>query len=430
MKKFFLILLVLTMLLPVFSTASAQDKEEVTISLWTHDGLYVDFFSARAEEWKENYPDIEFTFNFEVIPEVFDVALANLAAGEEMPDLIGLEQGSFPRFMEGGILEDKFVDLTDLVGNDYERVTEGRWTPYTYNGRIYGLESGLSAVGYYYQPAIFEEYGLEIPTTWNELLEAGEVLAEGGIAIIPMPEGADFFRMLFYQRGGNIFSPTGEFVFGSEENQAHAVAVLNLIKEGYDLGVFDYYVGGDYWGAAHMTGYQEGRIASAIMPDWFSDYMLKPMTEGLEGKFRITTMPLWDDGAGHNTSAWGGTGFAISKDTENGELVWDFLKYSYLTPEGQIKRFEEIRYFPSMMEAFDDPRVVNVEDEFFGGQKIGQTFAEMVDDQPIWYQSQFLAAFNDAIGADITLMLEGDMSAEEAVEDVIYIVEDEIAFYE
>ena len=52
--------------------AAAQDAGEVTLTMWTHDGLYVQFFNARAEEWQERYPDIDFTFEFEVVPSVFD----------------------------------------------------------------------------------------------------------------------------------------------------------------------------------------------------------------------------------------------------------------------------------------------------------------------------------------------------------------------
>ena len=135
--------------------AAAQDASEVTLTMWTHDGLYVQFFSARAEEWQDRYPDIDFTFEFEVVPSVFDKVLGNLAAGEEIPDLLGIEQGSFPRFMQGGIIESKFLDLTDLLADDYDLIVEGRHTPYKYQGRVYGVDSSLCGVVYYYQPAIF-----------------------------------------------------------------------------------------------------------------------------------------------------------------------------------------------------------------------------------------------------------------------------------
>jgi len=61
----------------------------------------------------------------------FDVFLGTLASGEEIPDLFGMEQGQFPRYMEGGIIEQKFVDLTDRVDEtgrlDWD-IPAGDWT--------------------------------------------------------------------------------------------------------------------------------------------------------------------------------------------------------------------------------------------------------------------------------------------------------------
>ena len=73
------LLMACAMLWAVALPAAAQDAGEVTLTMWTDDGLYVQFFGARAEEWKERYPDIDFTFEFELVPGVFDKVLGNLA---------------------------------------------------------------------------------------------------------------------------------------------------------------------------------------------------------------------------------------------------------------------------------------------------------------------------------------------------------------
>src|SRR2546430_8477669 len=50
------------------SPASAARATNVTISMWTHDILYVKFFTARAREWEKQYPQYYFTYNFVQIP--------------------------------------------------------------------------------------------------------------------------------------------------------------------------------------------------------------------------------------------------------------------------------------------------------------------------------------------------------------------------
>ncbi len=432
MKRILRIGLVLTIAAFGFSAIAtqAQDASEVTLTMWTDDGLYVQFFSARAEEWKERYPDIDFTFEFELVPAVFDKVLGNLAAGEEIPDLLGISEGHFPRFMQGGIIESKFLDLTDLLGDDYDLIVEGRHTPFTYQGGIYGVDSSINAAVYYYQPAIFEERGLSVPTTWDEFMETGAILAEEGIAMSYLTDHGGMFMMYLLQRNGEIFDEHGEFVLPEEENRGIAIEVLNLMGEGIDSGAIVFIPGSEAWGPAPITAYREGRLVGGIMPDWYSDHILKPQSEDMAGQWRIAPMPTWDDGGGLKTSVWGGTGFAVAKENENAQYAWDLLQYSYVTVENQIKRYEEIGYFPTMPAAFDDERIVGLQDPFYANQKTGEVFAEIVEEVPIWYQSLFRATFDQQIAAEMAVFFERAITAEEAIDNVIAYMEEEIAFAE
>jgi hypothetical protein len=99
-----------------------------------------------------------------------------------------------------------------------------------------------------------------------------------------------------------------------------------------------------------------------------------------------------------------------------------------MTKENQLKRFEEINYFPHMIEAFEDPRIIDRPDDYYGGQEIGEIFAALADSVPIWYQSQFRAAFQDAMTAELVRFYNNEITAEELVDNVIGVVEDEIAF--
>jgi len=430
MKKVLFAVLLTSMLLALSLVAPVTAQQtDVTLTMWTHDGLYVEFFTARAEEWKANYPDINFTFDFQVVPSVFDVVLANIAAGEQLPDLFGLEQGQFPRFMEGGIIEQKFLNLTDLIGEERDLFIEGRWTPYMYDGQIYGVESGFAALVYYYQPEIFEANGVEVPTTWNEFISTGETLAANGINIGILTDDTNgAFMQFFLQRGGQVFDEVGNFILPEEPNRTIALESLNFMKQAIDSGVYFMSLAGDFWGPSPITAFREGKVAGVVMPDWYSDYILKPQAEDMAGKWRIAPMPVWDDGVGYKTSVWGGTGFVIAKDSPNAELAWDLLHYSYMTKENQLKRFEEINYFPHMIEAFEDPRIVDRPDAYYGGQEIGEIFASLADSIPVWYQSQFRSAFQDSMTAELVRFYNGEITAEEVLDNVISVVEDEIAF--
>jgi multiple sugar transport system substrate-binding protein/arabinosaccharide transport system substrate-binding protein len=361
-RKYVLVLLIAIFLM---SGMVVQAQEEVTLTLWTHDGLYVEFFTSRAEEYfSEHYPDINWTFDFQVVADVQTVVQANMAAGEPLPDMIAIEQSHMALYMTDGLVADFFVDLSDRIGDDYDRIAEGRWKLYEYEGGIYGVDSGLSSVAYYYQPAIYENLGIDVPTTWEEFVAAGPTAAENGTSLGIVMSSGDFFEMWLWQRGAEIFDADGNFVLDDNENRAKALDVLNLWREGIDSGAFTPVLDAEFWGPPTIELFNSGAVAGITMPDWYGDYILKPQAEDMAGEWALASMPVWADGGGVGTSVWGGTGMGITQASEHIDYAWELIQYGYLTYEGQVKRYEEIGYYPTMIEAFEDERVVGFEDPF------------------------------------------------------------------
>ena len=326
-------------------------QEEVTLSAWTHDQLYIDFFNSRLDEWEAMHPDINFVYDFQIIPSVWDRVLEGLAAGEEVPDLLGLEQGGFPNYMKDGVIANYFVNLTDLIGDRREDYAEGRWSIYAYEGNIYAVESSLTASVYYYQPAVFEEYGVEAPTSWEEMLQLGEdVFGPEGIALNVATNSGNWFQMLFNQRGGDVFDVNGEFVFGDETNRPLAIEVADYIQRAVANGTFFVVLGDDHWsGVTIPTAYREGQLIGHMMPDWWSSCCLKPNVEDMAGQWRVAPPPVWD-GGGYETTVWGGTGWAVAQG-EDQDIAWEFLEFMYLGEETQVQRFELINMFPTNFDA-------------------------------------------------------------------------------
>jgi multiple sugar transport system substrate-binding protein/arabinosaccharide transport system substrate-binding protein len=393
----------------------APKAEKITFSMWTHDKLYVDFFTFRGETWKQDRPQYEFTFDFQQIPygEVFTKVLANLAAGSGAPDLVGIEISAFSRFMKGDIAEKGLIDLTDWIGDERAKFVEGRWTPYMHKGKLYGVESALCPVGYWYQPAILEAAGIEMPIkTWDDFVAVGKRLAAEKKTMAPVDDlGQGLFMQLFQQRGGNIFAQDGTVTLDSPE----AVEVLQFLVDGANRDKIFLKAGADsYWGAGTFAAYKDGLAAGAIMPDWYLGATLKPQLADMHGQWRLATLPLWQ-GGGHKTSTWGGTGFAITRHSQHADLVWSLLHYTYMTLESQVLRFQKIHYFPHMIEAFDDPGVTELEEPYCGGQKVGGVFASVARDIPIQWQSPFWNEAMTELTNQCTMAYAGEISPEAAI---------------
>lgn len=428
-KKLALVIGLLTCMLAlsVGSVVRAQ-QQEVTLTARTHDQLYIDYFMSRADEFSAMNPELNITYDFQVDPQVAQNVLNQLAAGEQIPDLVGIERGQFGAFMRDGAITQYFVDLTPLIGDRAADYSPGRWSIYSYQGQIYGVESSLTPAVLYYQPAIYEAVGVDVPTTWEQVLnDVGPKLAAEGHAFTFATNDGTWFQMYFNQRGGAIFDADGNFVMGDETNRPLAIEVADYVQKAVQAGIFMPVLGGDVWsGATIPTAYQTGALASTVMPDWWASCCLKPGVPDMEGQWAMAQMPVWE-GGGHATATWGGTGWAVAQGP-NQDLAWEFLDFVYLGKESQIQRFEQINMFPVMFEAMTDPAVTSITDPFFGDQEIGQIYADAGQDMVVWYNSEHFGAYNTAAGTDLPSLFDGSMTPEDFVNDVITQTQNAIDF--
>lgn len=406
--------------------AASGEKEKITLTMWTHDNLYVQFFTSRAQdkEWLDKWPQYEITTNFQQLPDVFTKMLASLSAGTEVPDLFGLEQGQFGNFTKNNLINEKFVDITDFIAPDRSKFVENTWVKYTFQGKTYGVESALCTCGFYYQPKVLESLGVtELPKTWEEFMELGIEAAKKGVYLSAIDsEGGGIFDMLYMQRGGLYFDKDANFVLGDATNRPLAVEVMNYLKSGIDNKVFWPANATDFWGAGIMAAHKEGKVMGLPAADWWSDSLLKTNASDQSGNWRIGLMPKWK-GGGFGSSVWGGTGFVVSKSSKYAEVAWDLVKYAYMTKENQLKRYEEIKYLPHMFDALNDARFTDATDVFYGDQPVGKTWSEAAKDMPIYYQSPVRGDLNTEMGKQLTLFYAGQTTADAALDSVISVVE-------
>ena len=399
----------------------AKEKEKVNIDLWTHDALYAQFFQARAPEWAETHPDYEFTFDIQQVPDAQNKILAAFAAGEPVPDLFGIITGvNFSTFMKDNLIGQKFVDLTSRVGDERSKFVENTWSKYTANGKIYGIESALCTTAFYYQPTVLEAVGAkEFPTGWDDFMKLGIEAAKKDVYLSAVDvEGNGTFNILFMQRGGMFFDANNKFVLGDSPNKEMAIEVLQYLKDGIDNKVWWPASNADYWGPPLFAAHAEGKVMGLPAADWWSDFMLKAMAEDQSGNWRVALMPKWS-GGGYSSGVFGGTGFAITKESQHPDLVWDFLHYAYMNKENQLKRFEEITYLPTMIDALNDSRFTEKTDPYYGDQVVGKVWSESAQDMPLTFSSPVYADMNNEFNVQCANVYAGKTTPEEAVDAVI-----------
>ena len=399
------------------TVALASQKEEITITYWTFDRLYIKVLEDGLPEWLKRYPQYKINLDFMTHPganEMYTKMLTTLATSKGTPDFIDIEISWFSRFMKHDIAEQFLVDLTPLIGEEREKYL--RWQPYMYKGKIYGVETALCPVVYYYREDIFREVGVETPIeTWKDFVIAGRKLKAGGHFAAAVPtKYIGSFMMLFQQQGGNFFDKEGNFALAGPK----AVEVLKFLVDGANKEKILWDTT-DYYGPAHAAALKQDKVVGDIGPDWWSVYYLQEWVPEQAGKWRIQLLPAWTPG-GRRSSTLGGSGLAITKQAKHPKLIFDLIHYAFMDKENQIRNFEMIQYFPTMIEAINDPRVRNFSDPYYGEQKIGAVFAESGLNIPIQWQSPYWEeAFQILVDDGLTSAMAGKKTPKQAIEDVV-----------
>lgn len=102
--------------------------------------------------------------------------LATQIAGRTEPDIMQVNWPWLPIFSPGG---DRFADLNELSDIiDLSNWTDAQLESGTMNGSLNGLPVSTTARLFVFNTAVWERAGLELPTTWDDLVAAGPVFRD------------------------------------------------------------------------------------------------------------------------------------------------------------------------------------------------------------------------------------------------------------
>ncbi|MFD2044801.1 extracellular solute-binding protein [Ornithinibacillus salinisoli] len=119
-----------------------------------------------------------------------------LSTSDELPD-VGMTwaAGYLEPYVEGN----KFAPLDDLLEGDLkDQFVSGTAEAYEIDGSTYGLPLELNIATVFYNKAIFEEYGLEAPETYEELQNVIQTLNDNGVAPIALGNKDRWTGSLWY----------------------------------------------------------------------------------------------------------------------------------------------------------------------------------------------------------------------------------------
>jgi multiple sugar transport system substrate-binding protein len=337
---------------------------------------------------------------------------AEFLAGSGRYDVFNVEQSWFnPDFFTNLEPLDGYIANLDPA-YDYEDLIPSLVEIGKFEGKTYGIPFRIGTTMLYYRQDLLEEKGLKPPANYEELMAVAKALTEdldgdGKIDVYGFAMRGkeleiqhDYLQVL-YAMGGSVLSPDWKTCTGDQEP---SVQTIQLFADLYQGG----YVAPDTlaWGRDDMiAAIQQGRAAMGIMYSPYWGRLVDPEQSKFVDQMGWAFVPT-APGVPEGRTRVGGWHLAMDKNSKNKEAGWELIK-KLTNKEGQLFMALEHANGPIRASAYNSPEYL----EKFPLAKdwLASTAASVADPN----QPRF-AEMRDVMSALIPLVMQGDMTAQEA----------------
>lgn len=370
---------------------SSDSADGGSLTVWAWDNTV----EPIAEQYMAENPDVTIdVVNAGTGNDQYTALQNAVAAGSGVPDIAQIEYYALPQFALGGAL----ADLSDLGASDLDGTfSPGPWNAVQSGGGIYGLPADSGPMALFYNTTVFEKYGIEIPTTWDEYVAAAQALhaADPNVYITNDTGDAGFTTSMIWQAGGQPYTVDGTDVtvdFSDDGSQKVADLWQQLIDDDLLAPISS-------WSDEWYQGLGNGTIATLTIGAWMPGNLESGVAQA-SGQWRVAPMPQWEAGDSA-TAENGGSGLSVTEASANKELAYDFLQYATVG-DGVATRIE-MGGFPATTADLQSDEFLNKEFDYFGGQKINEVLSQSAADvvegwQYLPYQVYANSIFNDTVG--------------------------------
>lgn len=309
------------------ATEGSDDFAGEELSIIVSADWMNDYYDSTIARFEDTY---NVTVDLQTIPadQYFDILQSKLETGT-CTDVFWIQSNPFAI---GSVIGNPEEYCLDFTGEAWESVMpEARLSSCKYEDKLYGLQIWHNSPEYVlvYNKTLFEELGLKVPKTYEELKGVCEKLAAEGITPWFMP-GADGWQhqLAFFQVGG-VYEETQPGLYEALNNNTATFAgnekmleVLGQFKELSDAGYFgEDWIGTDSSNMANEFGDRTCGMAMAN-----SSYVKQIKEEtGTEDEFGMFLIPLGDNDT-FPTNPAGPTMFGYA-GTEHPELVKEWFRF-------------------------------------------------------------------------------------------------------
>ncbi|CAM5263792.1 Substrate-binding transport OS=Streptomyces glaucescens OX=1907 GN=SGLAU_03350 PE=4 SV=1 [Streptomyces glaucescens] len=229
------------------------------------------------------------------------------------------------------VSNDALADISGEVGGAKEKFAEGVWQQTTLGtDAVYAVPQDIGPMMFYYREDLFQQYGLKVPTTWEQFAETARALkkkAPDKDLTTFSANDSGLFAGLAQQAGAKWWTTQGEqWKVGINDPATQKVAEFwgGLVEEG---AIDNQPMYTPAWNKALNTGKQIAWVSAVWAPG-----TLTTAAPDTKGKWAMAPLPQWSTGE-NVTGSWGGSSTAVTTDSKHKEAAAKFA--AWLNTDGE-----------------------------------------------------------------------------------------------
>jgi multiple sugar transport system substrate-binding protein len=399
---------------PDYSKFKVEDGQ-ITLEFWS----WVGGLDNTVKDFEKAYPNIKIHVNnVGGGPAEYQKLQTALKAGSGAPDVVQIEFDFLPSF----IVTDGLADMAQYGANEAKQYfVPWTWGQVSPDGKtVYGIPQDSGPLALNYNKKIFDQYGLSVPTTWDEYAQDAEKLAKASAGKVKMghfyPTQAPWLIGLAWASGGVFFKTEGDNWIQTLNNAAAEKTLTywnDLVKKGYVSTIPGFT-------AEYYTALGSGQIASSVEAAWGPGVNAASLIDKTAGEWRAAPLPQWSKGDPFRSGNWGGSCDAVTKQSKHPKAATLFSIWLNAAKNPVLANWIQFGIFPVAVSGLADP-ALNAPDKnpskFYGGQNLVQVYSDASKAVSVDFAwAPWFAFANDNFNKQIDALFTGKMTPKQALD--------------
>ena len=393
----------------------APENGPITLEVWS----WVSGLDKAAQQFEQAFPNIKVHVNnLGGGPTQYQKMQTVIKAGSGGPDVAQIEYDFLPSF----IVTDGLVDLTKLGADGVKPFfVPWTWGQVSPDGKaVYGIPQDSGPLALVYNKKLFDQYGLTVPTTWDEFAQQAEKLAKASDGKVKManffPTHAPWFIGLAWANGAELFKTQGDSwvqTLNSPECEKVLAYWDGLVKKKL-VSVLPGFT------SEFFNAIGSNQIASSIEAGWGPGVLASSVKGKTEGEWRVAPLPQWSKGGEFHSGNWGGSCNVVLKQSKHPKAATLFSVWLNSNKAPIVSNWNNYGIFPAALAGLASPdlnRPTENPGKFCGGQNVAEAYAEAskaVNVKFAW--APWFAFVNDNYNKHVSALFNGQVSPKQALD--------------